>query len=99
MCVNMAARLSAIGAGWSVVVLTAACGGNPAPAPNSSASAAPSSTAPMKITDPYSPTIDPAAFSATIDNPYLPSTVPLDALETVWLTTTQGGPLWASSSG
>ena len=26
----------------------------------------------MKITDPYSPTIDPAAFSATIDNPYLP---------------------------
>jgi hypothetical protein len=31
-----------------------------------------SSTAPMKITDPYSPTIDPAAFSATIDNPYLP---------------------------
>jgi hypothetical protein len=71
MCVNMAARLSAIGAGWSVVVLTAACG-NPAPAPNPSASAAPSSTAPMKITDPYSPTIDPAAFSATIDNPYLP---------------------------
>src|SRR5258708_12645662 len=72
MCVNLAARLSAIGAGWSVVVLTAACGGNPAPAPNPSASAAPSSTAPMKITDPYSPTIDPAAFSATIDNPYLP---------------------------
>src|SRR5262245_47003223 len=72
MCVNMAARLSAIGAGWSVVVLTAACGGNPAPAPNPSASAAPSSTAPMKITDPYSPTIDPTAFSATIDNPYLP---------------------------
>ena len=27
------------------------------------------------------------------------STVPLDALETVWLTTPQGGPLWASSSG
>ena len=27
MCVNMAARLSAIGAGWSVVVLTAACAG------------------------------------------------------------------------
>jgi hypothetical protein len=26
----------------------------------------------MRITDPYSPTIDPAAFSATIDNPYLP---------------------------
>ena len=28
-----------------------------------------------------------------------PSTVPLDPLETVWLTTTQGDPLWASSSG
>lgn len=28
----------------------------------------------MKITDPYSPTIDPAAFSTTIDNPYLPMT-------------------------
>jgi hypothetical protein len=26
----------------------------------------------MKITDPYSPTIDPAAFSTTIDNPYFP---------------------------
>jgi len=26
----------------------------------------------MKITDPYSPTIDPAAFSTTVDNPYLP---------------------------
>ena len=28
-----------------------------------------------------------------------PSTVPLEALETVCLATTQGGPLWASSSG
>ena len=73
MCVNMAARLSAIGAGWSVVVLTAACGGNPGTSTEPQrSSAAPSSTAPMKITDPYSPTIDPAAFSATIDNPYLP---------------------------
>jgi len=26
----------------------------------------------MKITDPYSPAIDPAAFSTTIDNPYFP---------------------------
>src|SRR5262245_41296045 len=80
MWVNMAARVSAIGAGWSVVVLTAACGGNPTPAPVTSTStvypgasaAAPSTTAPMKITDPYSPTIDPAAFSTIIDNPYLP---------------------------
>ena len=28
----------------------------------------------MKITDPYSPTIDPSAFSTRIDNPYLPFT-------------------------
>ena len=28
----------------------------------------------MKISDPYSPTIDPAAFSSTIDNLYLPMT-------------------------
>jgi hypothetical protein len=28
----------------------------------------------MKITDPYSPTIDPSAFSSTIDNPYFPLT-------------------------
>lgn len=27
---------------------------------------------PMKITEPYSPKIDPAAFSTTIDNPYFP---------------------------
>lgn len=73
-CVNVAARLSAIGAGWSVIVLTAACGGSPAPAPNPSASAAPSGTAPMKMTDPYSPKIVPAAFSTTIDNPYFPLT-------------------------
>jgi hypothetical protein len=29
---------------------------------------------PMKITDPYSPTIDPSAFATTIDNPYFPLT-------------------------
>jgi hypothetical protein len=28
----------------------------------------------MKITDPYSPKIDPAVFSTTIDNPYFPMT-------------------------
>ena len=75
MCVNMAVHLSAIGAGLSVVVLAAACGGNPAPVTSTSASAAaPSSTAPMQITDPYQPTIDPSAFSTRIDNPYLPLT-------------------------
>ena len=61
-------------------VLCSACGGSPAPVantsaagPNASASAPPSSTV-RKITDPYSPKIDPAAFSTTIDNPYLPLT-------------------------
>jgi hypothetical protein len=70
----MALRLSAIGAGWSLMVVTAACGGNPAPAPapNPSASGAPSSSVLMKITDPYSPAINPAAFSTTVDNPYFP---------------------------
>ena len=42
MCVNMAARLSAIGAGWSVAMLAAACGGNPAPATAPSARLGPS---------------------------------------------------------
>jgi hypothetical protein len=28
----------------------------------------------MKITDPYSPTIDPSAFSSTVNNPYFPLT-------------------------
>ena len=75
MCVTMAARLSAISAGLSVIMLAAACGGNPAPVTSTSASAAaPSNTAPMTITDPYQPTIDPSAFSTRIDNPYLPFT-------------------------
>jgi hypothetical protein len=73
--VNRATQVLAIGAGLSVVVMTAACGGNPAPVTGTSPSAAaPSTTVPMKITDPYSPTIDPAAFSTTIDNPYFPMT-------------------------
>src|SRR6478735_8230699 len=75
MGVNIAARLSAIGAGLSVTMLAAACGGNPAPVTSTSASAAaPSSTAPMTITDPYQPTIDPSAFSTKVDNPYFPLT-------------------------
>jgi hypothetical protein len=83
MCVNMAARLSAIGAGCSVTVLTAACAGGPTPTPGTSAAPAPNPSTsasaspmrtPMKITDPYSPTIDSSAFSTRIDNPYLPFT-------------------------
>jgi hypothetical protein len=68
---KVAVRLAAMGA----VVMAAACGGHPAPVTGTSSSAAaPSITAPMKITDPYSPKIDPAAFSTMIDNPYFPMT-------------------------
>ena len=77
---SVATRLAMIGLASSVVSLMAACGGGTAPAPGPSAapapgpgaSPAPSGTAPMKITDPYSPKIDPAAFSTTIDNAFLP---------------------------
>jgi hypothetical protein len=78
-------RAVAAAAALSLALAAAACAGNSgsppasgtsaAPASSSSASAsAPPSGAPMKIADPYSPTIDPAAFSTTIDNPYLPFT-------------------------
>jgi hypothetical protein len=62
---------------------TAACGGGgPTSAPGISAApltasslASPTASGgPIKITDPYAPTIDPSAFSATITNPYLPLT-------------------------
>src|SRR5689334_4100530 len=72
-CVNLAARLAVIGGAWWMTVVVAACGGTSTPAPNPT-SASPSGTALMKITDSYSPTIDPAAFSTTIDNPYFPMT-------------------------
>ena len=42
----------------------------------------------MKITDPYSPTIDPSAFSTTIDNPYLPFT---PGTRTIYEATTPDG--------
>jgi hypothetical protein len=45
--------------------------GSPA---TSSPASSQASRSPLKITDPYSPTIDPAAFSTAIDNPYLPLT-------------------------
>lgn len=74
-------RPAAVALMLSMIALTAACAGtSPAPstsiaAPNPSAPApAPSSTGPKKITDPYSPTIDPSAFSTTINNPYFPLT-------------------------
>ena len=65
----------------SVIVLCTACAGT-SPAPSSSTAvpkpAAPppaaSSAVPRTITEPYAPTIDPSAFSTTIDNPYFPLT-------------------------
>jgi hypothetical protein len=75
-------QVAAAAVALSFTLLAAACAGTTAPAPSTSAAApkpstpasgAPS-TAPMKITDPYSPAIDPSAFSTTIDNPYLPFT-------------------------
>jgi hypothetical protein len=73
-CMNMAVRLAAMGAGSSMAVMAAACGANPTPAPTPkpSSSVTASTPAPMTITEPYSPKIDPAAFSTTIDNPYFP---------------------------
>jgi len=68
----MATRLAIIGLASSVVSSVAACGGSTAPAPGPRTAAAPSSAVPMKIADPYSPKIDPAAFSTTIDNSFLP---------------------------
>jgi hypothetical protein len=58
--------------------LAAACAGAPPPTPSKPAAApipsasVPASSGPLKITEPYSPAIDPSAFSTTIDNPYLP---------------------------
>ena len=43
----------------------------------------------MKIADPYSPKIDPAAFSTTIDNPYFPMT---PGTRTIYQANTPDGP-------
>ena len=43
----------------------------------------------MKITDPYSPKIDPAAFTTTIDNPYFPMT---PGTRTIYQANTTDGP-------
>jgi hypothetical protein len=83
--VQMRAHLLTITVALSVTALSAACASGPtspppastsaAPAPSASKSAsAPPSAGPMKITDPYSPKIDPSAFSTTINNPYFPLT-------------------------
>jgi len=72
--------IAAVASAVSLIALTAACSGGPSSAPGTSAapstvatSAAGAPTAgPLKIADPYSPTIDPSAFSTKIDNPYFP---------------------------
>jgi hypothetical protein len=56
-----------------MLAVTAGCGSSPRPMDGTSTSA-PGVIGPRRITDPYSPTIDPAAFSTTIDNPYMPLT-------------------------
>lgn len=68
----------ALGVVLSLLTLCVACQKSPpATSQSSSSPPAPVSTstparAPLAITDPYSPEIDPATFSTTIDNPYLP---------------------------
>jgi hypothetical protein len=57
----------------SVLALTAACGSNAQPvAGMTSSTTIAAAKPPMRISDPYEPKIDPAAFSATVDNPYFP---------------------------
>lgn len=82
MVVNFSARLGMVALLLSCSVVNAGCGATQTSPPTPGAlagqstvtSAAPPGAAPMKIHDPYQPVIDPAAFSTTIDNPYLPMT-------------------------
>ena len=74
-------RPAAVALALSLILLSGACSGtSPTPvtsitAPKLSAPAPASSSAgPKAITQPYAPTIDPSAFSTTIDNPYFPLT-------------------------
>ena len=81
---RMRARLLMVTAAASLTAASAACASGPsapppagtssASAPNTSTSASSASRGPLKITDPYSPTIEPSAFTTTIDNPYFPLT-------------------------
>jgi len=65
--------VAAAAAALSFTLVTSACARSSEPAPSTSAATTPS-TGPKKITEPYSPTIDPSAFSTTINNPYFPLT-------------------------
>jgi hypothetical protein len=67
----------------------AACSGGPAgPSTATSTSATASTPGPMKITEPYSPTIDPSAFTPKVDNPYFPLA---PGTRTIYEATTQDG--------
>ena len=83
MVTNFSGRTAIVSAVLSSSVLIAGCSTNPSSPPGPTGamtgqsavtSAAAPGAAPMKIHDPYQPVIDPAAFSTTIDNPYLPMT-------------------------
>lgn len=60
----------------AAAAVLAGCSSSPAPSSSTrsstTAAAAPGTRAALSITDPYSPKIDPADFSTTIDNPYMP---------------------------
>jgi hypothetical protein len=77
-----ASWLAAVAAVTALVIATAGCGNRASTPSASTSTASPASESPapsppqagptMTITDPYAPSIDPATFSTTVDNPYLP---------------------------
>src|ERR1700742_572046 len=82
----------------SLIAATAACAGGPSTpptastsassTPNTSTSASASTRGPLKITDPYSPSVDLQTFTTKIDNPYFPLT---PGTRTIYEATTQDG--------
>jgi len=83
MVVTTTGRTAMVSAVLSLSILIAGCSTNPSSPPGPTGamtgqsvatSAARPGAAPMKIHDPYQPVIDPAAFTTSIDNPYLPMT-------------------------
>jgi hypothetical protein len=91
-------RLLAVSAELALAAASVACAsGPPTPpvsgtstgvAPNASISTSAASPGLLKITDPYSPTIDPSAFTTKVDNPYFPLT---PGTRTIYEAATQDG--------
>lgn len=79
-------RLLTITTAMVFTAASAACSGAPS-APTSTSTTA-STPGPMKIADPYSPTIEPSAFTTKVDNPYFPLT---PGTRTIYEATTQDG--------